>query len=69
MELFPYARLENHFLGFLPDQVEPIVTDTTKVVHTLNSLIIEMEARYDLLKKAETRILLNTTTSSSGPTA
>lgn len=55
VELFPYAKLENHFLGFLPDQVEPIVTDTTKVVHTLNSLIIEMETRYDLLKKAETR--------------
>jgi len=55
VELFPYAKLENHFLGFLPDQLEPIVTDTTKVVHTLNSLIIEMEARYDLLKKAETR--------------
>jgi DNA segregation ATPase FtsK/SpoIIIE, S-DNA-T family len=55
VELFPYARLENHFLGFLPDQTEPIVTDTTKVVHTLNSLIIEMETRYDLLKKAETR--------------
>ena len=55
VELFPYAHLENHFLGFLPDQLEPIVTDTTKVVHTLNSLIIEMETRYDLLKKAETR--------------
>jgi S-DNA-T family DNA segregation ATPase FtsK/SpoIIIE len=55
VELFPYAHLENHFLGFLPDQTEPIVTDTTKVVHTLNSLIIEMETRYDLLKKAETR--------------
>jgi S-DNA-T family DNA segregation ATPase FtsK/SpoIIIE len=55
VELFPYARLENHFLGFLPDQLEPIVTDTTKVVHTLNSLIIEMETRYDLLKKAEVR--------------
>ncbi len=55
VELFPYARLENHFLTFLPDQLEPIVTDTTKVVHTLNSLIIEMETRYDLLKKAETR--------------
>ncbi len=55
VELFPYARLENHFLGFLPDQVEPIVTDTTKVVHTLNSLIIEMETRYDNLKKAEVR--------------
>lgn len=55
VELFPYARLENHFLGFLPDQAEPIVTDTTKVVHTLNSLIIEMESRYDLLKMAECR--------------
>ncbi|MBV6439638.1 MAG: DNA translocase FtsK [Haliscomenobacteraceae bacterium CHB4] len=55
VELFPYAKLENHFLGFLPDQTEPIVTDTTKVVHTLNSLIIEMETRYDLLKKAEVR--------------
>ncbi|HNM25133.1 MAG TPA: DNA translocase FtsK [Saprospiraceae bacterium] len=55
VELFPYAKLENHFLSFLPDQMEPIVTDTTKVVHTLNSLIIEMETRYDLLKKAETR--------------
>jgi DNA segregation ATPase FtsK/SpoIIIE, S-DNA-T family len=55
VELFPYAHLENHFLGFLPDQEEPIVTDTTKVVHTLNSLIIEMESRYDLLKKAEVR--------------
>ncbi len=55
VELFPYAKLENHFLSFLPDQLEPIVTDTTKVVHTLNSLIIEMESRYDLLKKAETR--------------
>jgi S-DNA-T family DNA segregation ATPase FtsK/SpoIIIE len=55
VELFPYARLDNHFLGFLPDQLEPIVTDTTKVVHTLNSLIIEMETRYDLLKKAEVR--------------
>jgi len=55
VELFPYARLENHFLGFLPDQVEPIVTETTKVVQTLNSLIIEMESRYNLLKTAEVR--------------
>ncbi len=55
VELFPYARLENHFLGFLPDQTEPIVTETTKVVQTLNSLIIEMESRYDLLKTAEVR--------------
>jgi len=55
VELFPYARLENHFLGFLPEQPEPIVTETSKVVHTLNSLIIEMERRYDLLKAAEVR--------------
>ncbi|MCB9354063.1 MAG: DNA translocase FtsK [Lewinellaceae bacterium] len=55
VELFPYAKLENHFLGFLPDQLEPIVTETSKVVQTLNSLIIEMETRYDLLKKAEVR--------------
>ena len=55
VELFPYARLENHFLGFLPDQVEPIVTETKKVIHTLNSLCIEMDQRYDLLKKAEVR--------------
>jgi DNA segregation ATPase FtsK/SpoIIIE, S-DNA-T family len=55
VELFPYAHLENHFLAFLPDQTEPIITDTSKVVQTLNSLIIEMETRYDLLKNAEVR--------------
>jgi S-DNA-T family DNA segregation ATPase FtsK/SpoIIIE len=55
VELFPYARLENHFLAFLPEQPEPIVTDTSKVVSTLNSLLIEMERRYDLLKLAEVR--------------
>lgn len=55
VELFPYAKLENHFLGFLPDQIEPIVTETKKVIHTLNSLCIEMDQRYDLLKKAEVR--------------
>ncbi len=55
VELFPYSRIENHFLAYLPGLDEPIVTDTTKVVHTLNSLIIEMETRYDLLKKAQAR--------------
>ncbi|MEM1320357.1 MAG: DNA translocase FtsK [Bacteroidota bacterium] len=55
VELFPYSRIENHFLAYLPGLDEPIVTDTTKVVHTLNSLTIEMEARYDLLKKAQAR--------------
>lgn len=55
VELFPYARLEHHFLTFLPDSDEPITTETTKVVHTLNSLCIEMDQRYDLLKKAAAR--------------
>jgi len=55
VELFPYARLENHFLAYLPGLDEPIVTDTTKVVHTLNSLLIEMDTRYTLLKKAKAR--------------
>ncbi len=55
VELFPYANLEKHFLGFLPDADEPIITDTTKVIHTLNSLTIEMDERYDLLKKARAR--------------
>jgi len=55
VELFPYAKLENHFLGFLPDQVEPITTETKKVIHTLNSLCIEMDQRYNLLKKAHAR--------------
>lgn len=55
VELFPYASLINHFLAFLPGQDEPITTETTKVVHTLNSLCIEMDARYNLLKKAHAR--------------
>lgn len=55
VELFPYAQLENHFLAFLPGQEEPITTETNRVIHTLNSLCIEMDTRYDLLKKAGTR--------------
>jgi DNA segregation ATPase FtsK/SpoIIIE, S-DNA-T family len=55
VELFPYGALENHFLGYLPDQEEPIITDTSKVINTLNSLCIEMDRRYDLLKKAAAR--------------
>jgi DNA segregation ATPase FtsK/SpoIIIE, S-DNA-T family len=55
VELFPYARLENHFLAFLPGQEEPITTETNKVIHTLNSLCIEMDTRYNLLKKASAR--------------
>ena len=55
VELFPYAQLESHFLAFLPGQTEPITTETTKVIHLLNSLCIEMDQRYDLLKKAKAR--------------
>ncbi len=55
VELFPYAKLESHFLAFLPGQTEPITTETTKVIHLLNSLCIEMDQRYDLLKKAAAR--------------
>lgn len=55
VELFPYAKLEHHFLGYLPGQDEPITTETNKVIHTLNSLCIEMDTRYNLLKKAAAR--------------
>ncbi len=55
VELFPYGTLHQHFLAFLPNQDEPIVTETKKVVHTLNSLCMEMDDRYDLLKKARAR--------------
>jgi S-DNA-T family DNA segregation ATPase FtsK/SpoIIIE len=55
VELFPYAQLEHHFLAFLPNQDEPIITDTAKVIYTLHSLCIEMDNRYDLLKKASVR--------------
>lgn len=50
-----YGAIEKHFLAKLPDGEDAIITDTTKVVHTLNSLCIEMDDRYDLLKKAHVR--------------
>ena len=55
VELFPYSYLDKHFLGYLPNDDEPIVTDTKKVIQTLNSLTVEMDDRYDLLKKARAR--------------
>jgi DNA segregation ATPase FtsK/SpoIIIE, S-DNA-T family len=55
VELTLYSKLERHFLAKLPDTEEPIITDTQKVVNTLNSLTIEMDQRYDLLKKAHAR--------------
>lgn len=57
VELFPYSKLEHHFLSYLPNQDEPITTETNQVIHTLNSLCIEMDNRYDLLKKASARNL------------
>jgi S-DNA-T family DNA segregation ATPase FtsK/SpoIIIE len=50
-----YSALEKHFLAKLPDEEDPIVTDFTKVVHTLNSLTKEMDDRYKLLNLAGTR--------------
>ena len=45
-----------YFLAKLPDSEEPIITETKKVVHTLNSLCTEMDVRYNLLKDAQARI-------------
>ncbi len=55
VELTLYSRLERHFLAKLPDSEEAIITDTQKVIYTLNSLCIEMDQRYDLLKQAQVR--------------
>lgn len=55
VELTLYNKLDKHFLASLPDNDEPIITDTTKVIYTLNSLCLEMDNRYDLLKMAHVR--------------
>lgn len=55
VELTLYNKIERHFLAKLPGEEEPIITDTSKVVSTLNSLCIEMDARYELLKNAQCR--------------
>lgn len=55
VELDFYAALEKHFLAVLPDSDEVIITDTTKVVHTLRSLCTEMDARYELLRDGGVR--------------
>ena len=55
VELTLFSKIERHFLAKLPDSEEAIITDTRKVVRTLNSLNIEMENRYDLLKDAQVR--------------
>ncbi|MES2772913.1 MAG: DNA translocase FtsK [Bacteroidota bacterium] len=55
VELSIYRVIEKHFLAKLPGEDEPIITDTKKVVYTLNALCIEMDRRYDMLKEAGTR--------------
>ena len=56
VEFSVYASIENHFLAKIPDdEADPIITDVTKVVRTLNSLCKEMDTRYDLLKIAQAR--------------
>ncbi|MEO6916393.1 MAG: DNA translocase FtsK, partial [Chitinophagaceae bacterium] len=55
VELSIYKTIENHFLAKLPGEDDSIITDTKKVIHTLNALCIEMDNRYDLLKEAGTR--------------
>jgi len=57
VELFPYSQINKHFLAYLPNEEEPIVTETSKVIYTLNSLCMEMDERYDLLKLARARNL------------
>jgi S-DNA-T family DNA segregation ATPase FtsK/SpoIIIE len=57
VELSVYNTIERHFLAKLPNSEEAIITDTKKVIHTLNSLCIEMDNRYDLLKEAGCRNL------------
>lgn len=58
VELPIYAEISKHFLAQLPNSDEAIITDTSKVIYTLNSLCIEMDQRYELLKAARVRNIL-----------
>ena len=55
VELTLFNKIERHYLAKLPDTEEAIITDNNKVINTLNSLCIEMDARYELLKQAMVR--------------
>ena len=55
VELNIYSKIERHYLAKLPETEEAIITDNTKVINTLNSLCIEMDNRYELLKNAMCR--------------
>ena len=57
VELTLFNKIERHFLAKLPDEAEAIITDTSKAVKTLNSLCVEMDERYELLKIAECRTI------------
>ena len=57
VELNIYSKIERHYLAKLPNTEEAIITDNTKVIHTLNSLCIEMDNRYELLKNGMCRNL------------
>jgi S-DNA-T family DNA segregation ATPase FtsK/SpoIIIE len=57
VELTLYNKIERHFLAKLPGEEDAIITDTSKVVATLNSLCIEMDERYELLKEAQVRTI------------
>jgi len=57
VELTLYTKIERHFLAKLPDDGDAIITDTSKVVTTLNSLCVEMDQRYELLKNAMVRTI------------
>ena len=57
VELTLYNKIERHFLAKLPDEEDAIITDTSKVVNTLNSLCSEMDVRYELLKDAGARTI------------
>jgi len=58
VELTIYNKIERHYLAKLPDSKDPIITDNSKVINTLNSLCIEMDNRYELLKNALCRNLI-----------
>ena len=55
VEFSLYSALDRHYLAKMPDEEEAVITDVKKVVRTLNSLCIEMDSRYDLLKQAKVR--------------
>ena len=57
VELSLYSKIERHYLAKLPDTEEAILTDNSKVINTLNSLCVEMDTRYELLKNAFCRNL------------